>query len=210
VLNRESPITVEGWQLNLQSANCNINSRISTKLTRRNSRGNLAEFGPALLLSFAIILVPAQALIRLGCATAAMSFVVARCADSAATSPTYDSALVEAKAVASNLSHCPLWVLSGLKPGAMQCLDLYIDEQVLATGQKNVFGPDRPLGKVISSSVNTYEYEVRASFSLEPLFPTNGLPTLGRIPLLSVPAVLTATAVRAVEYPDGLTAPEQK
>jgi len=195
--------------LNLQSANCKINRRIKTQLTRRNSRGNLAEFGPALLLSFAIILVPAGALIRLGCATATMSFVVARCADAAATAPTYASALEEAKTVAGDLSHCPLWGLSGLRPEAMQCLHLYIDEQVPATGQKNVFGPDRPLGKVISYSVNTYEYEVRASFSLEPLFPAGGSPMLGRIPLLSAPAVLTASAVRAVEFPDGLTAPLQ-
>jgi hypothetical protein len=87
----------------------------------------------------------------------------------------------------------------------MKTIDLYIDEQILATGQKNVYGADRPIVKSISSSINTYEFEVRASFLLEPLFAMGSTPIFGKVPLLSSPAVITASAVRAVEYPDGLT-----
>lgn len=177
----------------------------SYKKRNRDSRGNLAEFGPALLLFLVVIIVPLVALMRLGCAAIAMSFIVGRCADAAATGSTYKSAQKETRRVATELSHSPLWGLSGLRPDAMKTIDLYIDEQILATGQKNVYGADRPIVKSISSSINTYEFEVRASFLLEPLFAMGSTPIFGKVPLLSSPAVITASAVRAVEYPDGLT-----
>jgi hypothetical protein len=135
----------------------------------------------------------------------AMYFIVTRAADSAAKAPTYDLALSSVNRVVEDLEHSTTWGLTGLKPGAITDVHLYVDEHVIASGESNVIGPDEPLRQSIAPAINTYEYEVRGSCSFQPILPGSDLPLLGKIPMLSEPAILTAKAVRAVEFPDGLT-----
>jgi len=170
---------------------------------KRNSQGSLAEFGPALVLYFAFLVVPFLVLIRFGLATTAMYFVMARAADAAAKAPSYGLALDGATASLDEFMDSPIASVTGLKTLQINPLYLYVDEQVTATGATNVFGPNQPLQKPVCSAINTYEYEVEASYSFPPLLP--GVAWFGKIPMITAPMTLTARAVRAVDYPDGLT-----
>jgi len=167
-------------------------------------RGNLAEFGPALVLFFVFMIVPMLVLIRFGIASGALYFIVAQAADSAARAPNYASAQKNVSTVISRLVDSPLGRLSGLTLSSISGTGLNIDECIVATGQKNIFGFARPLRKAINPAVNIYEYEVRASYTFEPLLSLHGVPCISEVPILGKQAILTASAVRAVEYPDGL------
>jgi len=176
---------------------------INTRMMR-NSQGNLAEFGPALLLFFVFLLVPTLALVRLGMSTAAIYFVVDRATDAAAKSPCYDSALARANEVIHDLTNSPIARFSGLNAEDVRQVCLYVDEHVTITNTVNVLTRDQLLQKTIYPEVNTYEYEVRSLYTLQPLLPGSALPWLGRVPFLCAPASLMVRAVRLVEYPDGL------
>jgi hypothetical protein len=158
------------------------------------------------MLLFFTVLIPAIIFIRYGLASTAMSLLAIRCAEVASTSTTYQSAQESVRAAARDLSHSPLWALSGLEKDAIKSINVYIDEQIMSTGQTDVFGPDRPMKKPISPSTNCYEYDVRISYSVAPMFPSGGLPLIGRIPVVTAPGTYTASAASAVEYPDGLPA----
>lgn len=171
----------------------------------RNTHGNLAEFGPALVLFFVLILFPAWALIRFGATSAAISLIVTRAADTAAKAPSYGLALSGANRILEQMVDSPVGCVTCLKHERLKCLNLYVRERITATGETNVFGPDEPFGKPINAAVNTYEYEVRAYYSFEPLLPNTSLPGLQNIPLLTEQLSVTFRAVRAVEYPGGLS-----
>ncbi len=171
----------------------------------RNSHGNLAEFGPALLLFLALILFPVWACIRVGATSAGVYLIVTHAADAAAKAPNYGLALSSANRVLSQMISSPIGRLACLDPKSLKCLDLYVNERITATGETNAFGPDEPLRKPISAAVNSYEYEVRGYYTFEPLLAKTVLPGLEKVPLLSEPLTLPFRAVRAVEYPDGLS-----
>jgi hypothetical protein len=181
--------------------------RSNRKETRslRNSHGNLAEFGPAFFLFLALILLPIWALIRFGATSAAVCLIVTCAADAAAKAPSYGLALSGANKVLSQMITSPIGRVTCLRPEALKCLNLYVNERITASGETNVFGPDKPVKTPICATVNSYEYEVRAYYSFEPLLPAALLPGLQRIPLLSEPLTFPFRAVRAVEYPDGLS-----
>jgi len=170
----------------------------------RNSHGSLAEFGPALLLFFVFLLVPAFAFLRLGVSTAAVYFVVDRAADAAAKSPYYDSAWSRANEVIHDLANLPIARFAGLNAKDVRQVTLYVDEHVTATETVNVLTREQLLQKTICPEVNSYEYEVQSSFTVQPLLPGCALPWLGRIPYLCASAPITVRAVRVVEYPNGL------
>lgn len=175
------------------------------RLSVRSSKGNLAEFGPALLLFFAFLLVPVLALLRFGVGTTTMYFIVSHAADSAAKAPTYGLALSRVNGILEELISSPIGRISGLEPNAVTRMNLYVQERKTLTGAIDVFGPDEPLRQPISSAVNTYEYEVLSTYAFPPLLPGGSLSWLGKIPLLNAKVELTARAMRAVEYPDGLS-----
>jgi len=170
----------------------------------RNSRGSLAEFGPALVLFFVFLVVPMLSLARLGMSTAAIYFIVDRAADKASKAPSYDAAMSRANEAVDDLINSPIARFSGLKADGVGQVCLYVDEHVTMSDTANVISRDQLLRKPIYPEVNTYEYEVQSSYSLEPLLPACGLPWLGKIPFLCAPVTLTVRAVRPVEYPDGL------
>jgi hypothetical protein len=212
---------VEGWQLSFQSAEYKRTPvpgtegnqapksqlpwpRKNQKRTR-NSHGTIAEFGPALVLFFGLLLIPSLTLIRFGLSTTAIYFILGRAADSAAQAPTYDQAKQKANGVFLALINSPIGSLSGLKVDRIKNVNLYIDERILTSGEVNVFGPDQLVSKQIYPAINTYEYEVRASYSFPPLLPASDLPLVGKVPLLGEETIVTLKAVRPIEYPDGLS-----
>jgi hypothetical protein len=133
-----------------------------------------------------------------------MSLLVFRCAEVASSCTTYQSAQDSVRATAKDLSHSPIWGLSGMGADAIKSVDVYIDEHVLTTGQRNIYSAERPMKNPISPFTNTYEYDVNVTFSLAPIFQDCALPLAPKVPLLNSPGTFTATAAGVVEYPDGL------
>jgi len=168
-----------------------------------NERGTIAEFGPALFLFFAFIVVPVLCMIRFGLSTAVIYFIVERAADRASKSYSYDSALCKANEAVDGLFNTPIARFAGLKPERVSDVCLLVDEHKTKSDTSNVLTRDDLVRKAISPEINTYEYEVRSSYTLDPILPSN-LPWLGKVPLLSAPAKITVVAIRPVEYPDGL------
>lgn len=190
---------------NLALSEFRLSRQGQSKAPVRNSHGNLAEFGPALLLYFALVLAPSLALIRLGASITALSFAAGCAAEAASKAPCYDRASVNARCAIDTLVRSPLWGLSGLKPDAIKSVNLFVDEQVIASGERNASAADKPLQKPVNPGIDTYEYDLQISYQLEPILPMGGFPFLGKVPLLTDSAQVTARALRPVEYLDGLS-----
>lgn len=182
------------------------------KIYSRNANGTLSEFGPALVLLFAFILLPALTLLRLGMSCAAIFFIVDRAADAAAKAYDYDSALGRAQTVMHDLSDSGLARFSGLKPEEIEKVSLFVDENVTATGQVNTLTRQQLARRRIDPELNTYVYEVQSSYSWPALAPEAGLclPLLGTLPFLCTPATITVRAFRIIEYTDGLKLSNRK
>jgi len=172
---------------------------------QRNSRGNLAEFGPALALFFAVILGLALPFLRFGVAAATVILFVDRATEAAAKAPTYGSALIGANQVLTELVGSPMGRLAGLKSGSFEPITLFIEEENCATGETKIVGPNEVLPHPINVGVNAYEYELRTTYLLDPILPPCCLRVLPAIPLIGSPVQFTARSVHAVECPDGLT-----
>ena len=176
------------------------------RIRLRNSRGSIAEFGPAVALFFALILIPSLSLIRFGLSSTALYFILGQAAVSASKMPTYDQAKQRASREFFALLTSPVGTLCGLKPGNVKSVNLFVAEHLITSGASNAFCPDEKWRKSIDAAINTYEYELRVSYTFEPLLTANSMPIIQSIPLLGEAATITTRAVRPVEFPDGLTA----
>jgi hypothetical protein len=134
---------------------------------------------------------------------AAVYFIVDQAADKASKSYSFDNALSKANEAVYGLINTPIARFSGLKPESLSDVCLVVDEHITKNGISNILTRDDLLRKAISPEVNTYEYEVRNSYTLDPILPSN-FRWLGSVPLLSAPATITVGAIRPVEFPDGL------
>jgi hypothetical protein len=155
------------------------------------------------VLLFVCLLLPVVAIMHLTMESVALHFIVAQAVNSAARSESYYQALNNANKILCDAINSPLATLCGISHKEVKQIELYVIEHDVTSGERRVFGPDKPLSKTILPSVNTYEYEVCLSYRLEPLLPSCRS-VLGRVLLLSEPAIATVSATRAAEFPHGV------
>jgi hypothetical protein len=171
----------------------------------RNSRGSLAEFGPALTMLAMVLLIITIPIVRVLLPLATLQFITERAASSASKATTYGAARRAAHDVVIELAQSPVAKFAGLRVECLQAVSLFVSEHVVSGTQTNVVGPNLPLATPACPDKCVYEYEVRAAYLFSPAFSLDRLPVLRQVPFVDAPAIYTARAVRAVEFPEGLT-----
>ena len=170
----------------------------------RNSHGSLAEFGPALILFFAMVLGLSLFFVRYGVSTAAMFYIVDHAADVAGKAPSFDLASKRARLVVSESSETPLSRFCGISRQCIKNVTVSVEEHVTTTGAVNELSRDQLLHGTIDPEGNTYEYKCGLLIPLRRLLPVASVPWLRQVPALFAPATITISAKRIVEIPDGL------
>lgn len=176
----------------------------------RNSLGaGVAELGPAMFVFFLFILFPLINLIAMGTGAATVYLISKQCASKAAASATFPQALVASQDAANNLITGGFGKFANLTPiGGYNGsgVDIYITETNIATNVSTKNGPNTSL---VSNPVDTnqylYSYDAVVTCDVGPFMNMNGVPFIGSVPGIGVPARLTYTASENVEHPEDLT-----
>lgn len=151
-----------------------LSSRSNSKRSRKGT--TIAEFGPTLLLAFAVVILPLLALGTIGLryyflvngarlaavqASRARSFLVD-------VSPTDMSAVNTATAVAKN-------TVNGIGAGLVTINSINTFIKVCPLGGNETMvttpGPNKPLAKPADPNANTYNCEVVIDGTIQPIFP---------------------------------------
>lgn len=186
------------------------NLRFQGKSRKRNQVGSghgAAEFAPALVVFFLVILFPLINLIMFTTGYGTGYLCAKQCASRASTQNTYTEALAvvqqeSATFLASGFGQFAKLVPVGGVSGSG--IDLYVVATPYPTGSPVISPKNVPLGAAANPSANTYEYKVEANFNAGPFMDMSMLPFIGNVPGLGPPARLTFSATGTAEFPEGL------
>lgn len=181
--------------------------------TRRRIRNQVgagassAEFAPALIIFFLVILFPLINLIMFAAGFGTGYLCAKQCASRAGTQSTYTEALQvvqqeSATFVASGFGQFAKMVPQGGAGGSG--VNLSVVSTPYGGGGSTVSPANTPLGAAATPNSNTYEYRVDATYNIGPFMDLSMLPWIGTVPGLGPPARMTFTATSTAESPEGL------
>jgi len=184
--------------------------RLQTKKRIRNQVGSgagAAEFAPALIVFFLVILFPLINLIMFTTGYATGYLCAKQCASRAGTQNTFTDAMnvVQQESgtfVASGFGKFAKLVPIGGIGGSG--IDLSVVSVPYGGGSATTHPKNTPMGTAATPDTNTYEYKVEANFNMGPFMNLSMLPFIGNVPGLGPPARLTFTATSSAEFPEGL------
>jgi hypothetical protein len=179
------------------------------KNRQRRSRGNaIAEFGPALWFFFILILLPLLDLASFmwGVGTVMMVANLGCRKAAGANTWTLASGIVTATEadLANFRSYASVVPITGNSGVTLNVLAY----PTSGTGTVTTYAPP-PLPNKIKNDRTTldstiYDYQVVASYNVQPLFNFKGMPFFSSIPGLGAPVPITFTSTCNVEHPEGL------
>lgn len=184
--------------------------RLLSRNRKRNQVGSgagAAEFAPALVIFFLVILFPLINLIMFTTGYGTGYLCAKQCASRASTQNTFTEAMNVVKQesatfVASGFgSFAKLVPVGGI---AGSGIDLYVVSVPYGGGTAVINTKNTPLGTAANPDTNTYEYKVEANFNVGPFMDMSMLPFIGSCPGLGPPARLTFVATGSAEFPEGL------
>jgi hypothetical protein len=155
------------------------------------------------MLLLALYLIPTLAALRLAFSYMSMSYCVSSAASAAGRSPTYAVAASHAETTLRQMANLPLAASCGLNADRIESIYVLVHEHELSTGLTNTFKPDKLSKRKISPTVNTYEYEVTATYNCPPFLSDTKLPLVKNIPAVGAPFTVTISSLKAAEYPEG-------
>jgi hypothetical protein len=171
------------------------------------SGAGAAEFGPALIIFFLVILFPLINLIMFTTGYATGYLCAKQCASRASTQNTFTDAgnVVQQESatfVSSGFGKFAKLVPIGGIGGSG--IDLSVVSNPYGGGATTSYPKNVPMPVQATPNANTYEYKVEANFNMGPFMDMSMLPWIGNVPGLGPPARLTFTATSSAEFPEGL------
>lgn len=167
----------------------------------RQSGGSIAEFGPALIIFFVIILFPLLDFLTFADGVAAISYAASAAARAAGPATTRALAKSNMQQTGSQIigtagAPAPLTAIAKLRPADNSGLTLTVieignDGQVKNTYSDGQAIPDADL----TSGENFFQYQVTANYGVGLMWAIPGFPD-------SMPMTFTGTTM--VEHPEGL------
>ncbi|MDZ4835220.1 MAG: hypothetical protein SGJ27_15695 [Candidatus Melainabacteria bacterium] len=185
-------------------------SRLLLKHRKRNQVGSgasTAEFAPALVIFFLVVLFPLINLIMFTTGYATGYLCAKQCASRASTQNTYTEALTVVQQEAATFVASGFGAFTKLVPvggAAGSGIDLYVVSVPYGGGTATSWPKNTPMPAVATPDTNTYEYKVEANFNVGPFMNMSMLPFIGSVPGLGPPARLTFVATGSAEFPEGL------
>lgn len=178
------------------------------KFGTRSKNGKIAELPLVLFILFVLLALPLIDLLCIVMAFGAESLMTHECATAAASQRDFDKVLTAVNEVASTFKQSGLASFSKMVPVAgykSSGVDLFIEASNFRTvGTTEKFAANTPVPPPIDQNNWVYECTAQSKFQVGPAISMSGIPFLADIPGLGKPVVLTTTASRAAEHPDGL------
>lgn len=185
-----------------------MKSFIHKRLRLRNQTGaQMAEFAPALLIFFMIILFPLINLIMLATGAGTAYLAAKQCASRAGTQATFTDARnvvvpESATFVASGFGQfAKLTPIGGISGSG---ITLRVVSTPYGGGASTVNAANVPLAAAATPDTNTYEYRVDAFYNIGPFMNLSNVPWIGTVPGLGPPVQMNFTATSSAEFPEGL------
>ena len=180
---------------------------VKAYLKRRRTGSSTAEFGPALIVFFLVILFPMINLIAMGTGAGTIYLLAKESAGKAGNSTTYADALTAAENAAVQICSSGFGQFAKLKPVAGyngSGIDLYVSDTNISSMSTNTYGPNNPPPISVDTSTNVYTYDVRATFDMGPFVDMGAVPFVQDVPGVGKPARLSFLASSAAEHPEGI------
>lgn len=183
-------------------------TRLETANSKRRRTGSsMAEFGPALIVFFLVILFPMINLIAMGTGAGTIYLLAKESAGKAGNSTTYADALSAAESAAVQIASSGFGQFAKLKPVAGyngSGIDLYVSDTNISSMSTNTYGPNNPPPIAVDTSTDVYTYDVRATFDMGPFVNMGEVPFVKDVPGVGKPARLSFLASSAAEHPEGI------
>ncbi len=174
---------------------------------RRLGSANSAEFGPAMIVLFLVILFPLINLISIATGASTIYFLTKESASKASNSTTYADALKAAEQAAVKISTSGFGKFAKLNPVAGyngSGIDLYVSDTNISSLTTNSYGPNTPPPIAVNTNTNLYSYDVRATYDMGPFVNMGSVPFVADIPGVGKPARLSFLASSPAEHPEGI------
>jgi hypothetical protein len=185
-------------------------ARQELKKYKRNQIGSgagAAEFAPALIIFFLVILFPLINLIMFTTGYATGYLCAKQCASRAGTQNTFTDAMGVVQQESATFQASGFGKFAKLVPIggiAGSGIDLSVVSVPYGGGSATTHPKNTPMGTAATPDTNTYEYKVEANFNMGPFMNLATLPWVGDVPGVGKPARLTFTATSSAEFPEGL------
>lgn len=167
----------------------------------------MSEFPLVLFVLFLVILFPLINLLGVAMGAVSAYLITTQAASAASSSNTFAEALTNATQAAQTMSSTGIAQFAKLKPigGASNSgITLYVEAIDAGASQVKIYGPNTPVTPPINPTSTIYEYEAVGTFNVGPFMAMSGMPVLGTVPGIGVPAPMTFRSKRAVEHAEGL------
>jgi hypothetical protein len=173
----------------------------SYKRSQRSHNGSTAEFAPALLVLFVIMVFPLIDLLAVAVGYADAWVLSVRWASIAAGSTGIESgtSLVERDCTKSMQTG-----LANLVKLSVPDIRVYGVRTKVMDGSVEYIGPRERANPPLNTTDYVYEYMTKAQFEQQPFVTMGGLPGLQSVPGLGAPFKYTLSQMRAVEHLEGL------
>lgn len=185
-----------------------MKSFIHKRLRLRNQTGasaTTAEFAPALIVFFLVILFPLINLIMLATGAGTAYLAAKQCASRAGTQATFTDArnvVVQESNVFVSSGFGQFAKLAPIGGISGSGITLQVVSVPYGGGAPTI--QNGPLGAAATPDTNTYEYRVDANFNIGPFMNLSTLPWVGGVPGLGPPVQMNFTATASAEFPEGL------
>lgn len=177
------------------------------RILLRSCQGSLTEFPLALWILVFLVAFPVINLTGLAIAATCIYLTACNTAEKACCNQTYKTALSAVKSEADLINKSGFASFAGLTPVAgfeQTGVDLFVQATGVAGGSQ-VYGPNVPLTSPVDTTAYIYEYMTTASYDVKPLISLANIPFVGAIPGMGKPALLSMSAHRVCEFPQGLS-----
>lgn len=174
---------------------------------RKLGYASSAEFGPALIVLFLVILFPLINLISIATGASTIYFLSKESASKASNSTTYADALRAAEQVANRIASSGFGKFAKLQPVAGyngSGIDLYVSDTNINSQNTTSYGPNTPPPIAINTNTNLYTYDVRATYDMGPFVNMGAVPFVKDIPGVGKPARMSFLASSSAEHPEGI------
>ncbi|MDZ4833587.1 MAG: hypothetical protein SGJ27_07380 [Candidatus Melainabacteria bacterium] len=176
---------------------------------RRHALGaSMAELGPAMFAFFLFILFPLINFLTMATGASTLYLLTKQAASKAGSSTTFGQGLIAADEAAYSIETGGFGKFAKLVPiGGFNGsgVDLYITETNINTNVSTRNGPNTPfVTNPVDPDVYLYSYDAVATFEIGPFMELGGIPWIGSVPGVGLPARLTYTASEQVEHPEGI------
>lgn len=174
----------------------------------RKKRGSQMSEFPIILFILFLMFFPLMNLLMMACGACTVWLIAQQTAATAAEQKSFADSLTAASTTANQIAQSGLakWVrlapVGGWQTSGVNLFVEKMEYKASGSGQYWLYGPNCSAPVPAQSSDYIYSIKSEATFNVGPFMPMAGIPFVGDIPGVGVPAAISITGGKAVEEPE--------